>query len=603
MSVPLKACRWGLFTACRREIFFVLLGCAFPALHAAVPTTAHTLKVIAQPGYLPQIPTLVRVELLNAAGQPARDVWDTEALLSEAAPGVSLSTNRIILRNGLGTALVTITGNGDFDLQATVGPLQLTRTLHDRSAEPIALTGGTLPGTATTWSGIVNVTNDLTVPSGHTLTIQPNAIVLINGVASGTTAPDLLISGNIQSLGTEAEPIAITCANATLRWGQIRHNSAQPSLYRFTSITRAGRAAGEGHTGTGPAIRPSNSRIVFESCVISDHAERSGTPGKIMQASGSDLMFNNCVLARARMGPEIGGTALLVTNSYLVEMYGPDDADGIYIHSQGAGQSAALINSVVAVGDDDGIDTLGSTVTVNNCIIRDWASRVEDAKGISVFNGATHVLRCLIVDCTVGITAKWSGGSPTLVTIHSTTLTANRTNVWANLKGNAPGPFVDFRITNSVLWGGDPIQSDFGETNFTIGYCNISEAWPGSGITMDAPLFLDPAGHDYRLLIGSSCIDTGNPASPLDADGSRIDMGCFTFEVPQPLLSAPQRLPNGTFEFLFSGYTNRNYVVDYSTNGQTWGILTTISHSEDPETISDSPPNGQMRIYRARLGP
>lgn len=597
MTVRKKACPWTIAT------YWGLLGVFLAsALQAAVPSTAHTLNVIVQPGYLPAIPTLLRVELLKD-GQPDRNVWNAEAILSETAPGITLSTNRIMLRNGLGTGLVTIAGTGDFDLQVTIGPLQLTRALRDRSADPVTRIGGTLPGTATTWTGIINVTNDLTVPSGHTLTIEPHTLVLINGVSSGTVAPDILISGgSIQSLGSEAQPIAITCANPALRWGQIRHNTAQPSLYRYTSITRAGRAPGEGHTGTGPAIRPTSSRIVFESCTISDHAERSGAPGKIMQASGSNLTFDNCVLARARMGPEISGTALLVTNSYIVEMYGPDDADGIYIHSQGAGQAATLVNSVVAVGDDDGIDTLGSTVTVDNCIIRDWASRFEDAKGISVFNGATHVRRSLIVDCTVGITAKWSGGAPTLVTIHSTTLTANQTNVWANLKGNAPGPFVDFRITNSVLWGGDPIQSDFGVTNFTIGYCNISEPWPGLGLTMAPPLFRDPAAHDYHLQIGSSCIDTGNPASPLDPDGSRIDIGCFTFEVPRPVLAAPRRSADA-FEFLFSGYTNRNYAIDYSTNGQTWATLTIISHSEDSETISDSAVNGHMRIYRARLVP
>jgi hypothetical protein len=286
-----------------------------------------------------------------------------------------------------------------------------------------------------------------------------------------------------------------------------------------------------------------------------------------------------------------------------MEMNGPDDADGIYIHSQAAGQSASLVNSVVAIGDDDGIDTLGSVVTVENCIIRDWASRVEDAKGISVFNGATYVRRCLIADCTVGITAKWSGGAPTLVTIHSTTLTDNLTNVWANLKANAPGPFVDFRITNSVLWGGDAVQSDFGQTNFTVGYCNLSEPWPGTANIMSQPLFVDPANHDYHLQNGSPCIDTGNPASPPDPDGSRIDLGCFTFELPALLLSAPQRLAGGRLEFRFSAYTNRNYEVQYSTNAINWGTLTTVSHLEDPEIIIDPSSDGPMRLYRARLVP
>jgi hypothetical protein len=580
-----------------------VLLCGAGPIRAAVPGTNHTVKLSVQTGYLPQIPVLVRVELRDSSGRPDRSVWNADATLSETAPGITLSTNRIALRNGVGTGLITITGSGDFQLQATIGPVQATRSLRDLSAEPVTRVGGTLTGSATTWNGVVNITNDLTVPTGHVLTIESNALVLINGVASGTVAPDIFVNGSIQSLGTESQPVTITCANSGLRWGQIRHDNAQPSLYRFTTITMAGRASGEGgHTGTGPAIRPSNSRLVFENCNITDHADNTGGPGKIMIASGSDLVFTDCVMARSRMGPEVSTTALLCSNTWIMHMRGPDDADGIYVHDQSAGQQVLFTGCVIVDGDDDGIDTLGSIVNVENCIIRDWASRVEDAKGISVFNGATRVRRCLIVDSTVGVAAKWSGGSPTLVTIDSSTFTGNLTNVWANKKSNAIGPFVDFRITNCVLWGGDSIQSDFGVTNFTIGYCDISEAWPGTENLMVDPLFVDAAAHDFHLRIGSPCIDTGDPAFPVDADGSRADIGLYPFEVPRPVLGLPQSV-GGAFEFRLSAYTNRNYAIDYSTNARTWGTLSTISHTVDPETVSDPSGAAPMRIYRARLVP
>jgi len=602
MTVSIPAHRWSVFTRnlCFRVsalLFFVAAGGAF----AAQPNDSHRVRLIVQAGYLPQIPVLVRVELVDAAGRPDRSVWDADAVLSETAEGITLSTNRLTLRNGLGTALVTISGSGDFDLTATVGPVQGTRTLRDVSGEPVTGAGGTLAGTATTWSGVVNVTNDVTVPAGHVLTIASNTIVLVNG-GSGTTAPDLLIAGSIQCLGTETHPITITCASSSLRWGQIRHNTAQPSLYRYTSITRAGRAPGEGHTSQfgGPLFRPSNSRVIFENCVLSDVA------GKIMQASGSDLVMNGTVLARAIMGPEIGSTGLLCTNSYIMEMSSDDDGDGIYLH--GSGSRTLFMSRCVIAGltgrTDDGIDTLDADVTIEDSIIRDWFHPSDDPKGISAFNGTVRVIRCLVRDCLIGISAKaYAPPNRANLFIESSTILGITNSVAAAIKSNAQGPDIAIYITNSIIRSVDALRSDFSDalTNFTVGYCNLSEPFAATGVNTNDPAFVDFANHDYRLRMGSPCIDAGDPAWPADPDGSRIDAGAFTFEVPQPLLSAPRRLA-ASFEFVLSAYTNRNYRVEYSTNAQTWATLETITHSNDPRTISD-PAADRTRIYRVRLGP
>lgn len=605
----------------------LLLGVIFISLFvrlaAAQSPPTQSVKLLVQNGYLPQVPLLVRVELRNAAGLRDRSVWDGEATLTADA-GVTLSTNRVVMRNGLGSTLVTCSGGSNFSLTATVAGISASRSLATLTNALVLSVGGT-QGVNTVWSGVILVTNDVTVPAGSTLTIASNTLVLINGVASGTTANDIFVNGTINSLGTENNPVAITCAQAALRWGQIRHDSvslasAPTSTYRYTSVTRAGNAPGEGHTGTAPVIRPTNARLVFESCSITDHAETTvartnsayGKPGKIGYVNGSDLTFIDCLFQRARMGPEIAGTAMLCTNTWIMDMNGPDDADGIYVHDQSAGQQVLFTGCVMARGDDDGIDTLGSVITVENCILRDWDNLFEDAKAISAFNGSVSVRRSLIVNSTVGISAK-SGGStpsttPVVVTVNNTTMTGNLTNVLAQRKSSAVGPNVRLYITNSVLWGGNAVYSDFepassDSTNFVIRYCNISEPWVGAGNIQADPMFVNAAAHDYHLLPYSPSIDSGNPLSPTDSDGSPVDQGCFTFTPPSPSLGNPQML-GGTYQFALSAYTNRNWKIEFSTNTTTWNFLQTVPVLVSPAGVSDpAPTNSPNRIYRARLAP
>ncbi len=494
------------------------------------------LKLVTQRGYLPQNPVLVRVELLTPAGQRDRDVWDIDVTLTSDQPGVTLSTNKIALRNGLGSALVTFTGGGDFNLTAAIGSLSTNRPLQSLAAVPVTTIGGTLPGTSTTWSNVVNVTNALTVPVGHTLTILPNTLVLINGLASSSSAPGFTVLGGVQSLGTEDQPVTFTCATSNFFWGQILHSnpslaSSALSIYRHTMVTKAGNSPAVGHTSTGPAFRLINASNIFEHCTVSDHK------GKIMQAEGSDLQLTNCQLARSIMGPEIGGTAIKAYNTWITEMHGTptapegtNDNDGIYLHGQQGGQIIRLQDCVVADCQDDGIDTLGSTVTITNCIIRDCTNVNEDAKGISGFDSTITVQRSLIVNNLVSVSMKTSGGAVGRVNISDSTITGIQRGVAAAVKANAPGPIIDYRITNCIIVStGAAVYTDFGATNFTIGYTHMTQPWPGTGNLSGDPLFVNVAANDYHLLPASPAIDTGDPTSPLDPNGTRADMGYHPF--------------------------------------------------------------------------
>jgi len=507
----------------QEPLFNFQLDSGYPLVLASAAQLSTEVKLLAPAGYMPGIAYLARVEVRNASGERDWTLWDAEAFLSTDRPGVALSTNRITLRNGLGTALLTITGSADFTLTATVNGQQTAQSVSSLGGQALIAVSGELPGTSTTWRGVVNVTGTVTVPSGHTLTIQPDTLVLINGVATGTSGIGLNVNGTIQSLGTESNPVTITCENPNLNWGQIRHNNAQPSVYQHP----AGRAQGEGHTGTGPAIRPSDSTITLDSCVISDLTANDSTVGKIMQASGSTLAIRNCVFTRARMEPEIAGTSLACTNSYFMEMSGPDDSDGIYLHSA-AGRSLTLSGCVLASGADDAIDTLDSNVTIENCIIRDWPNPNEDAKGVIAFNGEVQLRRCLIANCFAGVSGKSSGPLAVLRVDHCTIAGIDK-GVAAATKSNASAGNINIYLSNSIVRSADAIHSDFGPEKFvSVTYCNLSETWLGAGNITDDPLFMNISGGDYRLKPGSPCINAGDPAFPVDPDGSPTDIGMFT---------------------------------------------------------------------------
>ncbi|MHA2010661.1 MAG: right-handed parallel beta-helix repeat-containing protein, partial [Promethearchaeota archaeon] len=55
---------------------------------------------------------------------------------------------------------------------------------------------------------------------------------------------------------------------------------------------------------------------------------------------------------------------------------------------------------------------------------------------------------------------------------------------------------------------------------------NYNGVTPGPGSISLDPLFIDPIS-DFRLTVGSPCLDSGDPSSPLDPDGTIADMGAI----------------------------------------------------------------------------
>ncbi|MCD4729122.1 MAG: right-handed parallel beta-helix repeat-containing protein, partial [Bacteroidales bacterium] len=109
-------------------------------------------------------------------------------------------------------------------------------------------------------------------------------------------------------------------------------------------------------------------------------------------------------------------------------------------------------------------------------------------------------------------------------------------------------------INNSIIWDHtSSIFSNYGTLNIT--YSDIENEWSGTGNINQDPMFMYPDEDIYNLSwmnypvednTKSPCINTGDPSSPLDPDGSRADMGAFPFVAYQfsPAISSIDDVPN-----------------------------------------------------------
>ena len=122
-----------------------------------------------------------------------------------------------------------------------------------------------------------------------------------------------------------------------------------------------------------------------------------------------------------------------------------------------------------------------------------------------------------------------TGGTPTLI---NNTITQNQcTSTSASAKGGGLYAVSGaFDGVNDIVYGNAAATYPefYGTMNLT--YSCSSEAIWGIGNIVDNPEFINPGLDDFHLLAISPCIDTGDPNSPLDPDGTRADMGALYFD-------------------------------------------------------------------------
>ena len=143
-------------------------------------------------------------------------------------------------------------------------------------------------------------------------------------------------------------------------------------------------------------------------------------------------------------------------------------------------------------------------------------------------------------------------------------------------------------VCNTILWADMPDEIYLESSTITITYSDIQEGYAGEANIDADPLFVDPANEDFHLQAGSPCIDTGDPNSPLDPDGTRADMGAWYCDQ-----SGPSRL--------YGDVTDNGEVTPYDAAHilqHTVGLLTLTSEDSVAAEVSG---NDTISAYDASL--
>jgi len=134
--------------------------------------------------------------------------------------------------------------------------------------------------------------------------------------------------------------------------------------------------------------------------------------------------------------------------------------------------------------------------------------------------------------------------------------------------------------TNNISYGNSSANNSNYAGTMTMTYSCSTPLLTGTGNIANNPLFVNPIANNFTLMSNSPCIDAGNPASPLDPDGTVADMGYQYFDqnfaadimVALTPYSPPIQVPANGGQFSFNIAVTNNEAV-----AVTFTVWTTVT--------------------------
>jgi len=477
-----------------------------------------------------------------------------------ATPALSLDLGPAANRLSAGTHALPLMGiNGGLSSSDFI---QVAELDLETVAAPPSITNGV--GGAilaeTTWfatNGIYTVTNNITVASNVTLTIEPGVTVRLRKNCGIT------VNGRLVADGTTNQPISFTRHPGDLNWERIMFVDAADSLLRNCTIQYADCAGDHKYAyyatncdypmNIGPrtyfeAVVALACHLDLEGCIFTDLYDAAGTlpEGDAIGIFSDDPVHRGPASANIRgcqfryigQGVNTRYAYVLVENCYFIGKTGDNDDVELYGESSLYGLPNPVVRGNVfdvPAYDDRIHPTRCSALIYGNLLLgsTDHAIVLRDTCCPIVFNNLFYPINSSYSFPSGGIAIQ--NGCDAMI-VNNTFIGVNSAIKLFDHQSRITYPYclsaLSGRATviNCIIWNGNhaidvsgAAGAPFQEFRVGVSYCNIQGGtnsiysgsntkyrveWGPGNISVD-PLFVKAAARDYHPSSNSPCIDAG----------------------------------------------------------------------------------------------
>ncbi len=332
------------------------------------------------------------------------------------------------------------------------------------------------------------------------------------------------------------------------------------SVFELNSVDQAGGGEYFGDGGGAMLYTSDTGNVtVTGNTFLSNSADGGGNPdgGGLMTYLNGDgvyLLLQNNTFTNNVAGLDAGGCIVRINNigdvDFLDNTFTGNTAEtawgaGAMIYHNDGNHTVQRNTFTSNIAGDDGGgawiflgagtgDVSGNTFTLNESGMNGGGlTYVTETAAISCTRNVFDTNTAVNVGGGLSYATNTGSGDLSNNTFYSNTATSDGGGLYVYLDIDT-APVV---IRNLILWQDSAPEFGYsmgsGTLTLAVTYSDIfgssPEPWFGTGCIDSDPLFEDAGGDDFHLTELSPCINTGDPGSPDDPDGTQADMGALVY--------------------------------------------------------------------------